>query len=1230
MGMVKKHKFKRAYIKKKIIDHRNGSVTQKIELKYPKRRTPPDTKALGVPQSNLLTMSQIVIYAITHLVEQARITSHQENGVMDISAAEAFEFSDEYPVDDTFADNMFQQDIMFEALDNLYDREKIRLNDPLRNAKADIMLRSHWRDAVKDIAAGIQKLAAVTQLDTCEICKTAASQTMYLCTQCTPKANLCNDCWSIVHQRQYSHVPQVLTNGVLSYVDPPPFKVYSGCGIAACLDGDFIQLRVLTFPAGVIRVQYQLCQCNDSHKLSQLVADGYIPCSPQNPRSAIDINLMKLFTKLFVNSRSSFSGFIHAMQQSCMLEVPDQFSKHLRSAFHIYIAAEMTLWNQLSSRDMICSLCPSELKLGTLESQLCEDGVLSGDQLQFLRTAYQLAKSSCQDLDTPHIPQISVDGNFKLVHVRNALSGECPPLGPSLFIDSKPSNDMRSNTKNEKSDCSNFAAVRQLSGRSSQKKHDVTGVFGAVCGRHGIPMLGSFSNIKKGESYQYADYAIEQIVDRTKASKMTIYYDIACQYDKKIIERVPKLQDIDLKFLVPSFHLYAHHTSCRESYSSKLSVATGIGAGEMTESLWSKIGVFGFLTKGVSLNLRNDALDYVLLCASEEFDSRSLILTLERYHSAQSQHSQLDILIQESSQYKELGFSCLDSEQFLMYERSMALRKKSNGISVETPSSFGLKKQYLEALRVLYETPNSKELLNEVTLIEKRLNIKARWVVGSLEYQQMKRLADYDNCCTLLIQLKDELVGLKLQKDFANRVLHSQKGNKFLISAIKRRQTAFMKCLNGYNQSVSRFMLDFGVSEKCKLRALRRDCSVEEVESMLPDDCGFDGKSQSFENLLQLRRRNIEEQDICLHEMRQYVLSSIVSIINLVNLISEQQQQNQNLNGYFLSRLKAGYKSFNRNFAIIESYLEQTVDKKPVEVDVRQIFQTKDPHHLEEYGDSESVTSQDSVDGFSDYDDASVVQMFNQLAVSSSDTNDSKNGSLQTSLPVQESHLISDVQRDHEHTNQECEIVDLAQVINRADLLRDFDSDHWMRGEALHVLMSHLSRQCSGQKVFYASQQFDIVSTNVIYRTGSERTRQNMLGKIGDDCSDIVVVNHARSFEGGQRNHWNIYHLKIDQSVCSMRYYCSLRYEFEYSIADKIQRFVSIRFPAKQFIDCAKVKIVKGPRQKDGSSCGVHSYWYAKQIANNCTITRESVDVSFYRQEIRQLLIQDQTIELDN
>lgn len=74
---------------------------------------------------------------------------------MDISAAEAFEFSDEYPVDDTFADNMFQQDIMFEALDNLYDREKIRLNDPLRNAKADIMLRSHWRDAVKDIAAGI-------------------------------------------------------------------------------------------------------------------------------------------------------------------------------------------------------------------------------------------------------------------------------------------------------------------------------------------------------------------------------------------------------------------------------------------------------------------------------------------------------------------------------------------------------------------------------------------------------------------------------------------------------------------------------------------------------------------------------------------------------------------------------------------------------------------------------------------------------------------------------------------------------------------------------------------------------------------------------------------------------------------------------------------------------------------------------------------------------------------
>ncbi|KAI3652940.1 hypothetical protein MP228_002365 [Amoeboaphelidium protococcarum] len=84
------------------------------------------------------------------------------------------------------------------------------------------------------------------------------------------------------------------------------------------------------------------------------------------------------------------------------------------------------------------------------------------------------------------------------------------------------------------------------------------------------------------------------------------------------------------------------------------------------------------------------------------------------------------------------------------------------------------------------------------------------------------------------------MIGLKLQKDLANRVLHFQKGNEFIISAVKRRQAAFVKCLNAYNWSISAFMLDFGLSKKCNLRTLGMECFLKEVELMLLHHCGYD------------------------------------------------------------------------------------------------------------------------------------------------------------------------------------------------------------------------------------------------------------------------------------------------------------------------------------------------------------------------------------------------------
>lgn len=89
-----------------------------------------------------------------------------------------------------------------------------------------------------------------------------------------------------------------------------------------------------------------------------------------------------------------------------------------------------------------------------------------------------------------------------------------------------------------------------------------------------------------------------------RAAQVTLSYDIACQYSKKLATRLAKisprhiiwagaqefarLASLDaMSFVVPKFHLYAHKVWCQLRYAFGLLSGTGASDGEGAERVWA-------------------------------------------------------------------------------------------------------------------------------------------------------------------------------------------------------------------------------------------------------------------------------------------------------------------------------------------------------------------------------------------------------------------------------------------------------------------------------------------------------------------------------------------------------------------------------------------------------------------------------------------------------------------
>lgn len=113
------------------------------------------------------------------------------------------------------------------------------------------------------------------------------------------------------------------------------------------------------------------------------------------------------------------------------------------------------------------------------------------------------------------------------------------------------------------------------------------------------------------------DYLYFSSIKNHSPKTVVVSYDIACQWSTNLTRRsatyppelVSSANELSVRYLVPKFHLYAHHTECQINYSFNLTPYVGRTDGESPERGWAAMNPVASSTKEMGPGSRRDTLD---------------------------------------------------------------------------------------------------------------------------------------------------------------------------------------------------------------------------------------------------------------------------------------------------------------------------------------------------------------------------------------------------------------------------------------------------------------------------------------------------------------------------------------------------------------------------------------------------------------------------------------------
>ncbi|KIL56864.1 hypothetical protein M378DRAFT_188510 [Amanita muscaria Koide BX008] len=375
--------------------------------------------------------------------------------------------------------------------------------------------------------------------------------------------------------------------------------------------------------SGVHEVGVDFCGCGiHGTTVQQLLRHRLYPATVQNPTTAATFRVLSHFQLLSFESKCSvyeyFQTLVRESDNTGLIKVKDRYKELLRMMHewrHLRKLKRFGYSHHISDRSGLNSsedpeeqfscaiLCPACPHPGINLPYRWED---APKQTSWLYTLF-----------------LALDANFRLSRkgVSSKERDPCLTQGNGYFVKETDFLDHLESHKGQRqmpSTCVSHDAVNNADTKDARGLV-VTGIGTVDCARHDMKRPNGVGDLQKGERYVNMDYFFYSSLRNTSIKNIVASYDIACQWSRNFKERmissfpaswpVNKSDSVNIRFLVPKFHLPAHIEKCQQDYSFNYAKGVGRTEGEAPERGWADINGLSSSTREMGPGSRQDTLE---------------------------------------------------------------------------------------------------------------------------------------------------------------------------------------------------------------------------------------------------------------------------------------------------------------------------------------------------------------------------------------------------------------------------------------------------------------------------------------------------------------------------------------------------------------------------------------------------------------------------------------------
>ncbi|KAG1785033.1 uncharacterized protein HD556DRAFT_1435285 [Suillus plorans] len=216
---------------------------------------------------------------------------------------------------------------------------------------------------------------------------------------------------------------------------------------------------------------------------------------------------------------------------------------------------------------------------------------------------------------------IAIDANFCLKWKAVSSDQMDPGLnaGWAYFVEERTYKSYLSERAGERQECSTCVSHNavNMADTKSSRGLAATGIGTINCARHEFKLPNGVGDLQKGERYLNMDYLVFSALVGFTVTMLNISYDIACQWSKKLWNRMDHMpthlhiprNNMLVQYFVPKFHIAAHVAACQVNFSWNLTKWVGRTDGEVPEWGWANANRIASSTKEMGPGTRCDTLD---------------------------------------------------------------------------------------------------------------------------------------------------------------------------------------------------------------------------------------------------------------------------------------------------------------------------------------------------------------------------------------------------------------------------------------------------------------------------------------------------------------------------------------------------------------------------------------------------------------------------------------------